>query len=470
MPIINEALLLGLLILLPGGLCAVLGIGWLLGWQPRERIVAQLTAACYGAVMLVVAAMWWELLAGGKAQLQAVYGDWFHVGHYHFPLALWVDGVSMPLLTLSALLIFLVAVFSRRYIHRDEGFFRFFMLLNLFGGGILLFFAAGSFDLMIGGWEVVGITSILLVAFFQHRNDPILSGLRVFATYRACDVGLLVGVVLMHIFVGTSEFTEILPNSIQTPGQPHTPLLGASATVVAFLLLLAAMGKAAQVPFSGWLPRAMEGPTPSSAIFYGALSIHAGAYLLLRAAPIIAESTLVAETIILVGVLTAIHGTFVGRACPDAKTSLAYAAMTQLGIIFIEIGFGWHQLALWHITGHALVRTLQFLRAPSMLHDYHRVHAASGGQLGATGAHFEALMPQRMQRWLYRLALDRGHHDTFLDRFAVGPVLQIARWMQRFEAKWVEYFGGAPSDHNQPLTTKAGLPSPLRQKTEGADV
>jgi NAD(P)H-quinone oxidoreductase subunit 5 len=465
----NEGFLLGLLILLPGGLCAVLGIGWLLGWQPRERIVAKLTAACYGAVMLVVAAMWWELLAGGKAQLQAVYGDWFHVGHYHFPLALWADYISLPLLSLSALLTFLVAVFSRRYIHRDEGFFRFFMLLNLFGGGILLFFSAGSFDLMIGGWEVVGITSILLVAFFQHRDDPILSGLRVFATYRACDVGLLVGVVLMHIFVGTSEFTEILPNNLQ----PHTPLLGSAATVVAFLLLLAAMGKAAQVPFSGWLPRAMEGPTPSSAIFYGALSIHAGAYLLLRAAPIIAESTFVAETIIVIGLLTAMHGTFVGRACPDAKTSLAYAAMTQLGIIFIEIGFGWHQLALWHITGHALVRTLQFLRAPSMLHDYHRVHAAAGGHLGATGAHFEALMPQRMQSWLYRLALDRGHHDTFLDRFVVGPVLQIARWMQRFEAKWVEYFGGTASGYDQPLATKAGLPtrqSSFRQNTEGADV
>lgn len=465
----NEALLLGLLILLPGGLCAVLGIGWLLGWQPRERLVAQLTAACYGAVMLVVAAMWWELLAGGKAQLQAVYGDWFHVGHYHFPLALWADYISLPLLSLSALLTFLVAVFSRRYIHRDEGFFRFFMLLNLFGGGILLFFAAGSFDLMIGGWEVVGVTSILLIAFFQHRDEPVQSALRVFATYRACDVGLLVGAVLMHIFVGTSEFTEILPNNLQ----PHTPLLGGAATVVAFLLLLAAMGKAAQVPFSGWLPRAMEGPTPSSAIFYGALSIHAGAYLLLRAAPIIAESTLVAETIVVIGLLTALHGTFVGRACPDAKTSLAYAAMTQLGIIFIEIGFGWHQLALWHITGHALVRTLQFLRAPSMLHDYHRVHAAAGGHLGATGAHFEALMPQRMQSWLYRLALDRGHHDTFLDRFVVGPVLQIARWMQRFEAKWIEYFGGAASGHNQPLAIKAGLPtrpSSLRQNTEGADV
>ncbi len=464
----NESLLLALLIVLPGGCCAALGGVWLLGLRMSERPVARLTIACYSAVLLIVAALWWQLLSSGKAQLQTVYGNWFQVGHYHFPLALWVDYISLPLLTLSALLTALVAVFSRRYIHREAGYFRFFLLLNLFGSGILLFFAAGSFDLMIGGWEVVGVTSVLLIAFFQHRADPVQSALRVFATYRACDVGLLVGVVLMHIFVGTSEFKEILPNNIQ----PHTPLLGNSATMVAFLLLLAALGKAAQVPFSGWLPRAMEGPTPSSAIFYGALSIHAGAYLLLRAQPIIAASAYVAETIILVGVLTACHGTFVGRTCPDAKNSIAYAAMTQLGLIFVEIGFGWQRLALWHITGHALIRTLQFLRAPSMLHDHHRVHAAAGGQLGATGAHFEALLPQAMQRWLYRLALERGHHDTALDRFAVGPLVRLAGLLQRLEAKIAALFVGAIKAHEQPLAAKAGLLAlqpKLKQKTEGAD-
>jgi NAD(P)H-quinone oxidoreductase subunit 5 len=249
-------------------------------------------------------------------------------------------------------------------------------------------------------------------------------------------------------------------------------LLGNSATIVAFLLLLAAIGKAAQAPFSGWLPRAMEGPTPSSAIFYGALSVHAGAYLLLRAQPIIAASSYVAEAIILIGLLTAVHATFVGRACADAKTSLAYASMAQLGVIFIEIGFGWGQLALWHIAGHALIRTLQFLRAPSMLHDHHRLHAASGGHLSATGTHFEALLPRAMQRWLYRLALDRGHHDTFLDRFVVAPVVRLAERLQRFEHRWSEAVGGATSTHQQPPASQAdlmSLKSSLKQKADGAD-
>ncbi len=435
----NEGLLLSLLILLPGIFCATLGTLWLLGWRMAERSLARLTVVCYSLVLLVVSILWWQLLTSGSAQLQTVYGNWFEVGHYHFPLALWVDYLSLPLLTLSALLIILVAVFSRRYIHRDPGFFRFFMMLNLFGTGILLFFAAGSFDLMIGGWEIVGLTSVFLIAFFQFRNDPIQSALRVFATYRICDIGLLTGVVLMHIYVGTSEFKEILPNNLEQ----HTPLLGNSATIVAFLLLFAAMGKAAQVPFSGWLPRAMEGPTPSSAIFYGALSVHAGAYLLLRAQPIIAASSFVAAVIIFVGLLTALHGTIVGRTCADAKTSLAYASMTQLGIIFIEIGFGWQTLSLWHIVGHALIRTMQFLRAPSLLHDHHRIHAASGGHLQATGKYLQSLRPST-QQWLYRFALDRGHHDTLLDRIVVGPVLRLAKSSQQIEQKWVALFGKTP--------------------------
>ena len=129
----------------------------------------------------------------------------------------------------------------------------------------------------------------------------------------------------------------------------------------------------------------MEGPTPSSAIFYGAISIHAGAYLLLRVQPMLAQSTLASALVIVIGVVTAIHGTIVGRASADAKTSLAYASLTQVGVVFVEIGIGWKWIAVAHILGHATVRTLQFLRAPSMLHDYHQMHSAIGGEISPTG-------------------------------------------------------------------------------------
>ena len=207
------------------------------------------------------------------------FGNWFAVDDYHFPLVLMADRLSLPFMGLTVVLSGLIGQFSATYLHRERGFLRFFLLLHLFAFGSLLAFAAGSFDLLVAGWEMVGITSVLLIAFFQQRTAPVENGLRVFAVYRACDIGLLVGVFAMHHWAGTASFAA---------GLPH--LTGAQAVIVCLLLLLAAAGKAAQVPFSGWLPRAMEGPTPSSAIFYGAISIHAGAYLLLRVQPMLAQS------------------------------------------------------------------------------------------------------------------------------------------------------------------------------------
>jgi Proton-conducting membrane transporter len=171
----------------------------------------------------------------------------------------------------------------------------------------------------------------------------------------------------------------------------------------------------------------MEGPTPSSAIFYGAISIHAGAYLLLRAQPLLSHSGMASALVIIIGVLTAIHGTIVGRASADAKTSLAYASLTQVGVVLIEIGIGWTQIAVIHTLGHATVRTLQFLRAPSMLHDYHQMHSAAGGDLAPTGRHLQEFFPERFQLWLYRWAFDRGHLDTILERFVVDPFMGLSR-------------------------------------------
>jgi NAD(P)H-quinone oxidoreductase subunit 5 len=137
--------------------------------------------------------------------------------------------------------------------------------------------------------------------------------------------------------------------------------------------------------------------------------------------------------VIVIGSVTAIHGTIVGRASADAKTSLAYASLTQVGVVFVEIGLGWTWIAVAHILGHATVRTLQFLRAPSMLHDYHQMHSAIGGELSPTGTHLEELFPERIQLWLYRWALDRGHLDTILDRFLVHPLIRLSNLFAKLD-------------------------------------
>jgi NADH-quinone oxidoreductase subunit L len=405
----------------PGVVFFVLALSWLLGLIPSERVVSRITGVTFSASVFALAAVVWRLGAAGSPVILTL-GNWFEVGDYHFPLVLMADRLSLPFLVLTVVLSGLIGQFSATYLHREGGYLRFFLLLHLFAFGSLLAFAAGSFDLLVAGWELVGITSVLLIAFFQQRPAPVENALRVFAVYRACDIGLLAAVFLMHHWAATASFEGGLP-----------PLTGSQALSVCLLMFIAAAGKAAQVPFSGWLPRAMEGPTPSSAIFYGAISIHAGAYLLLRLQPMLARSSTASALVITVGLLTAIHGTIVGRASADAKTSLAYASLTQVGLIFVEIGMGWKWIAVAHILGHATVRTLQFLRAPSMLHDYHKMHSAVGGERYPTGNRLEEILPQSVQLWLYRLAFDRGHLDTILDRFVIDPLMRLSDLFAQFD-------------------------------------
>jgi NADH:ubiquinone oxidoreductase subunit 5 (subunit L)/multisubunit Na+/H+ antiporter MnhA subunit len=409
---LSQAILV-FVVIAPGVVFAVFSLLWLIGWTPGERLLSWITGLTFTACMFGIAALVWTIVSG--ATVMVAFGNWFAVGDYHFPLVLIGDRLSLPFLALAVVLSGLIAQFSATYLHREPGFLRFFLLLHFFAFGSLVAFAAGSFDLLAAGWEVVGITSVLLIGFFQLRPAPVENGLRVFGIYRACDIGLFVGVFAMHHWAGTASFDHGFPN-----------LTGARALIVCLLLLLAAAGKAAQIPFSGWLPRAMEGPTPSSAIFYGAISIHAGAYLLLRAEPLLARSALASALVILVGLGTAIHGTIVGRASADAKTSLAYATLTQVGVVFVEIGLGWRWLAVAHILGNATFRTMQFLRAPSMLHDYHQMHSAIGGEVSPTGKQIEEMVPERVQPWLYRLAFDRGHLDTILDRWVIDPLLWVS--------------------------------------------
>lgn len=425
-----------IVVALPAAAFMVTGASWLMGRPLAERSLARLTAATMATATLVTIGIALHMLGEDVERVVVPVGHLFAVGTYAFPVVLLVDRLSLPFMLLVVVLSGIVGWFSVRYVHREPGFQRFFLLLSLFTAGMLLLVCAGSIDLLLAGWEIVGLTSVLLIAFFQERPAPVNNALRAFVTYRACDVGLLTAAVLLHHSAGTAMFDEAWGGPWPA-GQ--AAMSAEAATLLSALLAWAAMGKSAQVPLSGWLPRAMEGPTPSSAIFYGALSIHAGPYLLLRAAPVLDRAPLVSGALVVIGVASAIHGVLVGRAQSDAKSSLAYASMAQVGIIIAEIGLGFRLLVVLHIAGHAAVRTLQLLRAPSMLHDHHRVEAAAGGHFGPTGHHYEKLIPARLRGWLYRLALARGHHDTLLEVLVVGPLSRMTEALDRGERAWVRF-------------------------------
>ena len=374
-----------------------------------------------------------------------------HSNHFHFRLKFVFDRLSVPFVIMTFVLCGVIAAFASRYLHRDEGFHRFFIYFSFFQLGMILSSVAGTIETLFFGWELVGLSSALLVAFFHDRPAPVANGLRVWAVYRVADAAFLVAALTLHHLSGSGDFDGIA-------GQGDWPngtavLSEGSALFVGCLLLFAAAGKSALVPFSGWLPRAMEGPTPSSAVFYGALSVHLGAFLLLRVSSLLDESLTLRILVILLGLITMIYATMVARVQTDIKSSLAFSSLTQVSIIVVEIGFGLRYIALIHIIGHACLRTLQLIRAPSLLRDYNSMINAIGAYLPEARA---GNVSPTMRSRLYRFAFDRGNLDSLLDEYVVRPFVLVFSWSDRMEQRWTTWLSGQSKSTDDSANEKAG--------------
>ena len=371
-------------------------------------------------------------------------GYFYRAGDYSFELRFLLDRTSLPISLVASLLVLATSRFSAHYLHRERGFNRFFALMLVFSCGIQLTVLAGSYDLLFAGWELVGLTSVLLVAFFQKRAGPVQAGMRVLVTYRLCDIGLLVAPILLHLSIHSSAFVDV-QQALGGSGE-H---LAIPATAAAVFLLVAAMGKSAQFPVGGWLPRAMEGPTASSAVFYGGLSVHAGVYLLIRSAPLFEHAPVARLLLIAIGLVTAVMAVLSGQVSGDAKSGLAYATISQVGLMFVECGLGLHGVATAHLIAHAVLRYYQFLRIPSTLQDALEQRAALGTQRAAqpTGRIDSLTLPIRL--FLYRLAIERFEVEAVLDRFLARPVFFAAHWLGQQEARLAARVAGVSSDESE---------------------
>jgi NAD(P)H-quinone oxidoreductase subunit 5 len=249
--------------------------------------------------------------------------------------------------------------------------------------------------------------------------------------------------LMMHHMTDQGEFLRMLSQQPWPQGQTHMDAW--TSLTVGMLLLVAASGKSGLIPFSGWLPRAMEGPTPSSAVFYGALSIHLGAYLLLRLGPVFSESVLLRVLMFGLGACTAIFAAMTSRVQTDVKSALAYSSVCQVGIIVMEIALGLWYLALVHIIGHAFLRSLQLLRAPTLLRDYRTLENAIGGRL-ANGQPMwvSGLGKNRQVQW-YRFALERGYMDSMIDHLMLKPFCRLFKTFERIEDYWLKALDGRSS-------------------------
>ena len=427
----------------PVAALAGIGLPALLGRPLSERATTRLVGTAFTtgfiAALVTLAAIASQDFAAHVVHL----GRLFAVGHHAATIELVADGLSVPYVCFSTGLCALVNAFAGKYLHREPGFTRFFILLALFGTGMNLMVLAGSIDVLFAGWEFLGISSALLIGFFHERRNAVDAALRAFTTYRICDVGLFAASVVIHQATGSGDFERLF-----TGTWPHATCLVpvSTALFISVFLVFAALGKSAQVPFSSWLPRAMEGPTPSSAIFYGALSIHAGAYVLLRCESVLDAAPAAGWLLIAIGAGTALHAAIVGSVQTDLKSMLAYASMTQAGLILAEIGLGWRVVPLVHVISHAILRSLQILRSPSAMHDRHELAAALGGHPGPSDWSLLRLLPRGVARGLYHVALERGFDESFVSALFVRPLLATLTSADALERRWVAFLGGSSAD------------------------
>ena len=353
-------------------------------------------------------------------------------GNFNFPFFYLIDLYSIAgVSTITAIFLF-VTHYSRYYMHRDPGYQRYFAILHLFLSGLTILMIAGNLELLFAGWDFLGISSFLLIGFYHHRLSAVRNSLIIFAIYRFSDLGLILDSWLKeYLFPEAHRF--IMLQDVASSGALETihPNL---FLLVSFLFILSAVGKSAQFPFSFWLARAMEGPTSSSAIFYGALSLHAGTFLLIRTLPFWFFAPPARYAIFGIGLLTVILAGITSQSQSNIKGRLAYAACFHVGLQFIELSLGFPKIALIHMVGHMFVRCYQFLISPAVVTYGLRAQNFATAQKIHTRDKLFFALPKKLQKSLYVFSLNEGYLEQILDRLFIFPFEWISACFSRFSS------------------------------------
>lgn len=341
----------------------------------------------------------------------------FKNSNYEFFIDFMFDKITATYLFVGCLLTFLVTLYSRYYLHRERGYKRFFNTILFFYIGYNVVIFSGNLETLFVGWEMLGVASFLLIAFYRDRYLPVKNAVKVFSIYRIGDIGLILAMWLSHhLFMENITFLKLSNYALVHHHLQTHSLIG---VLLSLMILIAATAKSAQLPFSSWLPRAMEGPTPSSAIFYGSLAVHLGVFLLLRTFPFWEHQLSVRLLIGALGLVTAVITTGIARVQSSVKSQIAYASIAQIGIIFIEVAAGLETLALIHFAGNAFLRTYQLLVSPSVVSYMIReqVYTFMPGIRS-----IEDSFPKKLQYTLYMLCIKEWNLDSMLYRLLWNPL------------------------------------------------
>ncbi|NOT86521.1 MAG: NADH-quinone oxidoreductase subunit E [Methylococcaceae bacterium] len=377
--------------------------------------------------------------------------EWFTLYErdtYQFPILFFFDRVGAAYLFTVGLIFSIIVRYCRNYLHREAGYKRFFMTIFGFAFGLNMVVLSGSIDMLFAGWEIVGISSFLLIAFYRHRVQPVRNALRAYTVYRFCDIGLLLGAWMSHVLFHESDHFSNL--SVLFEHSAPTPASYPALFLMSLLIFIAASGKSAQFPFCFWLPRAMEGPTPSSAIFYGALSVHLGVFLLLRTMPIWSYHYLPRTILFLIGFLTLLIAGLAEKTQSNIKGQVAYASITQVGFMFMELAFGLEALVLIHFMGNACLRCYQLLVSPSIVAHMLRIEGAiDATQIAKQPAMQKFLpvsirdtLPEVIQNTLYVFALQEGNLELLVRAVLWTPLKKMGATVNEV-GTWLKLIGGA---------------------------
>jgi NADH-quinone oxidoreductase subunit L len=339
-------------------------INGLFGKRFTKSLVASVALFFTGASFLAACVHAYTLTSSGAVALESSYGTWIHAGNFSVDFGIYLDHLSLIMMLVVTGVGFLIHIYSVAYMEHEDGYYRFFTYLNFFMFFMLTLVLANNYLLMFVGWEGVGLASYLLIGFFFLKDSAANAGKKAFITNRVGDFGFLIALFLLIQHFGTLRYAEVFSIASHFPSETTAGVL----TAIGLLMLVGACGKSAQIPLFVWLPDAMEGPTPVSALIHAATMVTAGVYMVCRSNAIFSRAPIALLAVAIIGTLTSFFAATIGITQTDIKRVLAYSTVSQLGYMFMAAGVAAYSASVFHLMTHAFFKALLFLGAGAVIH------------------------------------------------------------------------------------------------------
>jgi len=438
--------------LIPAFPLAAFLVNGLFGRRWLGRLTGVVIASvAVGLSALVSIGVFLEVLGGKTPTVVPLY-RWIAVGDFSINVSALVDPLSSTMLLVVTVVSFLIFVYSNGYMAHDAGFYRFFTWLSLFVFAMLILVMADNYLLMFVGWEGVGLCSYLLIGFWFERPAPYYAAKKAFVMNRIGDWGYTIGIITIFLAFGSMNFLYVF-NRLQASAMPRDTL-----TLICVALFFGATGKSAQLPLYSWLPDAMEGPTPVSALIHAATMVTSGVYLVARSMPLFEAAGPSLQVVGIVGAITAIFAATIALVQFDIKRVMAYSTVSQLGYMFLALGVGAPAAAIFHLATHAFFKALLFLGSGSVIHGLggeqdmrkmgglrRKMPVTFWTMLVAGGA--LAALPPLAGFWSKDEILGAAFVNGQLILYAIGILTAVLTAFYVTRALWMTFYG-EPRDHH----------------------